>query len=55
MQPTGIPTKLEFRFYKSTDGWKIFDVKAEGNSAVVYYRKQFREMLYNTNRPRSYN
>jgi phospholipid transport system substrate-binding protein len=55
MQPTGIPTKLEFRFYKSKDGWKIFDVKAEGNSAVVYYRKQFREMLYNTNRPRSYN
>jgi len=55
MQPTGIPTKLEFRFYKSKDGWKIFDVKAEGNSAVVYYRKQFRDMLYSTNRPRSYN
>jgi ABC-type transporter MlaC component len=55
MQPTGIPTKLEFRFYKSKDGWKIFDVKADGNSAVVYYRKQFREMLYNTNHPRRYN
>jgi phospholipid transport system substrate-binding protein len=55
MQPTGIPTKMEFRFYKGKDGWKIFDVKAEGNSAVVYYRKQFREMLYNTNRPRRYN
>ena len=45
MQPNGIPTKLEFRFYKSKDGWKIFDVKAEGNSAVVYYRKQFRELM----------
>lgn len=55
MQPTGIPTKLEFRFYKGKDGWKIFDVKAAGNSAVVYYRKQFREMLYNTSRPRRYN
>jgi len=54
MQPTGIPTKLEFRFYKGKDGWKIFDVKAEGNSAVVYYRKQFREMLYHTSRPRRY-
>ena len=55
MQPTGIPTKLEFRFYKSKDGWKIFDVKAAGNSAVVYYRKQFRDMLYSTSRPRNYN
>lgn len=42
MQPNGIPTKLEFRFYKGKDGWKIFDVKAGGNSAVVYYRNQFR-------------
>ncbi|HYQ72448.1 MAG TPA: ABC transporter substrate-binding protein [Gammaproteobacteria bacterium] len=55
MQPTGIPTKLEFRFYKSKSGWKIFDVKAAGNSAVVYYRKQFRDMLYKTSRPRNYN
>ena len=47
MQPNGIPTKLEFRFYKGEDGWKIFDVKAAGNSAVVYYRNQFRK-LYRT-------
>ncbi|MEZ5541357.1 MAG: ABC transporter substrate-binding protein [Pseudomonadota bacterium] len=45
MQPTGIPTKLEFRFYKNGDQWKIFDVKAEGTSAVVYYRKQFRHLM----------
>lgn len=44
MQPNGIPTKLDFRFYRSEDGWKIFDVKAAGNSAVVYYRKMFRNM-----------
>ena len=44
MQPNGIPTKLDFRFYRSEDGWKIFDVKAAGNSAVVYYRKMFRKM-----------
>jgi phospholipid transport system substrate-binding protein len=48
MQPNGIPTKLEFRFYKGEDGWKIFDVKAAGNSAVVYYRNQFRK-LYRPN------
>jgi len=44
MQPNGIPTKLEFRFYKSKDGWKIFDVKAGANSAVVHYRNQFRRL-----------
>jgi phospholipid transport system substrate-binding protein len=44
MQPSGIPTKLEFRFYKGESGWKIFDVKAGGNSAVVYYRNQFRKL-----------
>jgi phospholipid transport system substrate-binding protein len=45
MQPNGIPTRLEFRFYRSGDQWKIFDVKAEGSSAVVYYRKQFRNLM----------
>jgi phospholipid transport system substrate-binding protein len=55
MQQNGIPTKLEFRFYKSNDGWKIFDVKAEGNSAVVYYRKQFRNLMRPEHRSRYYN
>ena len=45
MQPSGIPTKLEFRFYKSKDGWKIFDVRAGGNSAVIHYRNQFRRLF----------
>ena len=55
MQPSGIPTKLEFRFYKSKDGWKIFDVKAEGNSAVVHYRNQFRDLMRPERRSRYYN
>jgi phospholipid transport system substrate-binding protein len=53
MQPNGIPTKLEFRFYKSKNGWKIFDVKAAGNSAVVHYRNQFKH-LYSYNRQARY-
>jgi len=55
MQPMGHPTKLEFRFYKSKDGWKIFDVKAAGNSAVVYYKKQFRHMFRYSDQNRPYN
>ena len=54
MQPTGIPTKLEFRFYNSKDGWKIFDVKAGGNSAVVHYRNQFRDRLRPSRYARNY-
>ena len=55
-QPSGYPTKLDFRFYKAKDGWKVFDVKADGNSAVVYYRDQFRNMYrYSGNQfPRYY-
>ena len=54
MQPNGYPTKLDFRFYPSDSGWKIFDVKAGGNSAVVYYRKQFRDRLRYSQQARSY-
>ena len=40
----GYPTKLIFRFYRSRDGWKVFDVTANGTSAVAYYRKHFRDL-----------
>jgi len=54
MQPSGHPTKLDFRFYRGGSGWKIFDVKAGGNSAVVYYRKQFRDSLRPSKYVRNY-
>jgi phospholipid transport system substrate-binding protein len=41
MPHRGYPVRLEFRFYRAPDGWKIFDVKANGNSAVAYYRQHF--------------
>jgi phospholipid transport system substrate-binding protein len=44
MQPHGYSSRLDFRFYKSAEGWKIFDVKTGGNSAVLYYRNQFRHL-----------
>lgn len=55
MQPNGHPTKLDFRFYNNQGKWKIFDVKAGGNSAVVYYRKQFRNMYRLSGQNRIYN
>jgi phospholipid transport system substrate-binding protein len=55
MQPNGHPTKLDFRFYSNDGKWKIFDVKAGGNSAVVYYRKQLRNMYRMSGQNRIYN
>jgi phospholipid transport system substrate-binding protein len=41
LQPGGLTTQLDFRLYKSAEGWKVFDVTANGQSALVYYRRYF--------------
>ena len=41
VNPRGYPARLTFRFYRADAGWKIFDVMANGSSAVMHYRKQF--------------
>lgn len=45
INPQAYPARLNFRFYRAEDGWKIFDVSANGSSAVVHYRSQFRQMM----------
>lgn len=45
LNPQAYPARLNFRFYRAKEGWKVFDVAANGNSAVVYYRNQFRQMM----------
>ncbi len=37
----GYPARLDFRLHQGTDGWKVYDVAANGNSAVSYYRQKF--------------
>jgi phospholipid transport system substrate-binding protein len=39
--PDGYSTRLVFRFHRGKDGWKIYDVAADGSSAVLYYRHHF--------------
>jgi phospholipid transport system substrate-binding protein len=41
----GYPAELDFRFYRAKDGWKVFDVVANGSSALAYYRDYFRTTL----------
>ncbi|NIR29451.1 MAG: ABC transporter substrate-binding protein [Gammaproteobacteria bacterium] len=41
----GLPILLDFRFYRTARGWKIFDVAANGASAAAYYRNYFGNLL----------
>jgi phospholipid transport system substrate-binding protein len=41
LQANAYPANLDFRFYRSGNGWKVFDVTANGSSALIYYRQYF--------------
>lgn len=41
----GPPARLEFRFYWSAQGWKVYDAVANGASAVAFYRGYFTSAL----------
>ncbi len=41
----GLRVRLEFRLYWDSSRWRIFDVAANGASAVAYYRGHFRDLL----------
>lgn len=45
LQANGYPANLDFRFYRSSDGWKVFDVAANGSSALTYYRQYFSRQM----------
>jgi phospholipid transport system substrate-binding protein len=38
VRPGTYPTRMTFRMYRSADGWKVYDVEANGRSAAAYYR-----------------
>lgn len=44
-QPGGLNIKLNFRMYLSSEGWKVFDVVANGTSAALHYRSHIRNMV----------
>lgn len=35
------PQRLSFRMYRSNQGWKVFDVSSNGQSALAFFRTQF--------------
>jgi ABC-type transporter MlaC component len=42
---SGQSTRVSFRMYKGANGWKVYDVSSNGQSAVGYYRQYFAERL----------
>ena len=41
--PGGYPSRFDFRLRLGKDGWKIFDVAANGQSVVAFYRRHFNQ------------
>ena len=44
-RPDTLPVRLDFRMKKNGHDWKIIDIKANGSSAVLYYRRHFISQL----------
>lgn len=40
-QPAGKPIPIDYEMYKSSFGWKVFDVAIDGVSLVINYRSSF--------------
>ena len=45
LNPGRYPARIDFRFYRARQGWKVYDVSANGQSAVAHYRREFRRMM----------
>ena len=53
LRPGTYPAKLDFRMRRTGDGWKVYDVVANGRSASAYYRMQLNRSA-STRRPVAY-
>ena len=40
VNPGRYPARLDFRLFRADDGWKVYDVAANGQSAIVHYRRE---------------
>lgn len=43
--PGNYPGRIDFRLHLTGDGWKIFDITANGASAIAFYRTYFRKSM----------
>ena len=40
LNPGSYPARLDFRLYRNGEDWLVYDVSANGQSAIVHYRNQ---------------
>jgi phospholipid transport system substrate-binding protein len=45
LNPQSYPARIDFRFYRRDGEWLVYDVVANGQSAVAHYRREFRQMM----------
>lgn len=45
LNPGSYPARLDFRLYRTGDEWLVYDVAANGRSAIVHYRNQLMRQL----------
>jgi phospholipid transport system substrate-binding protein len=45
LNPQSYPARIDFRFYRLDGQWLVYDVVANGQSAVAHYRREFRQMM----------
>ncbi len=39
------PVQIDFKLYRGSNGWKVYDVVANGVSAVNHYRNEFSQLV----------
>ncbi len=39
------PVQLDFKLYRGNNGWKVYDVAANGVSAIGHYRNEFAQLV----------
>ena len=44
--PRGFPGRITFKFHKTNSSWKIFDVAANGQSAIAHYRRKLKSIVF---------
>ena len=45
MNPGTYPARMDFRLYRSGDKWRVYDVAANGQSAIVHYRRELMRQI----------
>ena len=45
LNPGTYPARMDFRLYRSGDDWRVYDVAANGQSAIVHYRRELMRQI----------